>query len=101
MTTNIASSTSTRRATPHEDKPDREGTQPTPKSGAADSAKLKQQLSKKDCQIQGFAAQLVGAGHKPEFKRVPSYERSRSSSPEGKKGGGKVSKKGRWPQGIA
>ena len=77
------------RGTPGKDQP----SQPSPKA-SLDSAKLEQQLSDKEHQIQGPEAQLESAGLKPEFKHGNSSERGRPSPPKGcKKGKGKGKKK--------
>ena len=64
----IASPSSSRRGTPGKD-------QPGPKA-SPDSTKLKEQLSNKDQQMQGLAAQSNSAGLKPELKRGKISERS-------------------------
>ena len=74
-------SSSSRRGTPGKD-------QPAPKALAIPD-KLKKQISDKDRQISGLAAQLKTAGLKPDFKRAESKERGRSESPKSKKDDGK------------
>ena len=54
--------------------------------------KMKKQISDRDRQISGLAAQLKSAGVKPDFKRANSKERGRPESPKGKKGDGKGKK---------
>ena len=79
----IDASSSSRRGTPGKN-------QPAPKALAIPD-KLKKQISDKDRQVSGLAAQLKTAGLKPD-KRAESKERGRSESPKGKKGDGKGEK---------